>query len=344
MTIARGRLVDTSVTRWYHCITRCVRRALLLSEGAENRKDWIERRLAELAEIFAVGVGGFAVLDNHLHILIRIDPETAANWSDEEVVSRWGKLFPPRGKDRKPLELPKEWVQKQLDNQIWVAKTRERLHNLGWFMKCLKEPLARMANREDGVKGAFFEGRFKSVAVLDEEALLATCVYIDLNPVAAGIAPVPETSPHTSIKQRVDHVRKQQRFGDLEAARISSAMASERAGKLEEGHWLCPIEDRRRFDSSREGMIEGFGIGSYLLLLDYTGRMFRDGKASINEGLAEVFTRLGTDGEMWRVRIQHLRIGRFLGRYFASTRDRLRQVATQIGRHHLANLAACPTR
>ena len=74
-------------------------------------------------------------------------------------------------------------------------------------MKCLKEPLARLANRQDQTRGAFFEGRFKSVAILDEESLLATCAYIDLNPVAAGIAKVPEKSPHTSINQRVEAVR-----------------------------------------------------------------------------------------------------------------------------------------
>ena len=55
-------------------------------------------------------------------------------------------------------------------------------------MKCLKEPLSRLANRQDQARGAFFEGRFKSVAILDEQSLLAVCACIDLNPVAAGIA------------------------------------------------------------------------------------------------------------------------------------------------------------
>ena len=96
MTIARAHLVDPAVTRWYHCITRCVRRAFLLGEGASDRKVWIEKRLRELAEIFAVAVGGFSVLDNHLHVLVRLDPEVAQGWSDEEVVRRWGRLFPPR--------------------------------------------------------------------------------------------------------------------------------------------------------------------------------------------------------------------------------------------------------
>jgi hypothetical protein len=59
-------LVDVSVTRWYHCITRCVRRALLLGERPNDPKEWLERRLEGPSEIFAVAVGGFSVLDNHL--------------------------------------------------------------------------------------------------------------------------------------------------------------------------------------------------------------------------------------------------------------------------------------
>ncbi len=83
MTIARAHLIDPSVTRWYHCITRCVRRAFLLGEGESDRKAWIDRRLRELAEIFSISVAGFSVMDNHLHVLARLDPQVAAGWSDE---------------------------------------------------------------------------------------------------------------------------------------------------------------------------------------------------------------------------------------------------------------------
>ncbi len=59
MTISRSRLVDATVSRWYHCIARCVRRAHLMGdEAAPERKDWIENRLEELDQIFAVSVGG----------------------------------------------------------------------------------------------------------------------------------------------------------------------------------------------------------------------------------------------------------------------------------------------
>ena len=162
MTMARAHLVDPSVTRWYHCVTRCVRRAFLLGEGegADDRKLWIERRLQELADIFAVAVGGFSVMDNHLHVLVRLDPDVAKGWSDEQVVRRWGALFPPRDKSRQALPVSESWVQWRLKDEPWVAMARTRLQSLSWFMKCLKEPLSRLANRQDKTRGAFFEGRF----------------------------------------------------------------------------------------------------------------------------------------------------------------------------------------
>jgi hypothetical protein len=101
---------------------------------------------------------------------------------------------------------PADQLLAQLADDILLA-ARERLQSLSWFMKCLKEPLARLANKQDQTRGAFFEERFKSIAILDEESLLATCAYIDLNPVAAGIVEVPEKSPHTSITQRVKSVK-----------------------------------------------------------------------------------------------------------------------------------------
>ncbi len=208
-------------------------------------------------------------------------------------------------------------------------------------MKCLKEPLFRLANRQDQTRGAFFEGRFKSVVILDEESLLATCAYIDLNPVRASIAPAPETSPHTSIKQRVEHVQQKGRTDDLKAAEAGSVAGSQAAG-LEEGLWLCPVEDRRQLGSCREGMVEGFSLGNYLLLVDYTGRIFREGKAAISAELAGILERLGSSAESWQARLQKLAGGRLLGRFFAASRARLRELAARLGVHRLANMGGCP--
>jgi hypothetical protein len=281
-------------------------------------------------------------MDNHLHVLVRLDPEIANRWSDEEVVRRWGRLFPPRDKSRQPLPVSNNWVEWRLKDTTWVAKARERLQSLSWFMKCLKEPLSRMANREEKVRGAFFEGRFKSVAVLDEESLLAVCAYIDLNPVSAGIAKVPEASEHTSIKERVEHVKSQGRTKDLKKAGKGSVAGSTAAAGLEESHWLCPIEDRRRFGSAREGMVDGFSLGNYLILVDYTGRLFREGKASLSREVAGILERIGTTADMWRARLEKLSKGRLLGRFFAASRQRLREVAGRLRLKRASNLSGCP--
>ena len=344
MAIARAKLVDLTVTRWYHCVSRCVRKAFLLGEGDHNRREWLENRLEELAEIFAVAVGGFAVMHNHLHVLLRLDPEVAQGWSDLEVVQRWGRLFPPRDKFRQPIPVTDQWIQSHLGDAHWIATARQRLQNIGWFMKCLKEPLSRLANRQDKTRGTFFEGRFKSVAVVDEEALLKICVYIDLNPVAAKVATTPETSNFTSIKQRVGHVEAQGKTAELAAAEGGSVTGSRASAGLEESLWLCPIEDRRGLDSVRVGMIQGFSLGSYVKLVEYTGRLFRQGKASISAELAGIFERLGFTAETWGDAMGKLRGERLLGRIFAASRIKLRAIAKQLGVRHLVNLTGCPLR
>jgi REP element-mobilizing transposase RayT len=212
MTTARKVLVNPTLTSFYHCISRCVRRAFLCGEGNEHRKQWIEDRLRELAGVFAIDVCGFSVMDNHLHVLLRLNLVKAQAWSAEEIARRWLVLCPPRGIDGNPLILTKSWIADRAKDSVWIEERRRRLCDLGWLMKLLKEPISRRANKEDNCTGAFFEGRFKSVAILDEASLLATCAYIDLNPVAAGIAATPEKSPHTSAKARVDHCKAQEKL------------------------------------------------------------------------------------------------------------------------------------
>src|SRR3974390_2802613 len=111
------------------------------------------------------------------------------------------------------------------------------------------------------------------------------------------------------------------------------------AAGLGETLWLCPIEDRRTVDSSREGMLEGFSLGKYLLLVDYTGRLFREGKAAISSELGAILERLGSSAENWQARLWKLAGGRLLGRFFAATRSRLREAAQRLGVQRLANLA-----
>jgi len=343
MTVARSQLVDVSVTRYYHCISRCVRRAFLCGEGFEHRKQWIEDRLETLAGCFGVSVCGFSVMGNHLHVLVRLDTDEAESWSAEEVIRRWIVAYPPKTAKGKEIEVSQAWIDHHAKDEKRVQLLRERLANLGWFMKALKEPLARMANKEDECKGTFWESRYKSIAILDEEALLATCAYIDLNPVAAGIAAAPESSPHTSVRRRVQHVEAKGKLADLKAAESGSVAGSRVAGEVEQDLWLCPVEDRRRQGSQREGMLEGFSLGNYLLLVDYTSRLCRQGKARVSRRMASILDRLGTNASAWAERIQGLfSKTRLLGSYFTTDRERLRQLAKNQGVHHLDNLASIP--
>jgi len=351
MTTARCELVDVSVTRWYHCLSRCVRGGFLMGEGFEDRKQWIEDRLELLDSAFSVSIGGFAIMDNHLHVLCRLNPDEASGWSDEDVARRWLKVFPPKTLKLDDPKVVRAWVDQQTADAKRIQVLRERLQDLGWFMKSLKEPLSRMANKQDGCRGAFWEARYKSIAILDTEALLATCAYIDLNPLAAGIAETPESSPHTSISQRVGHVREQGKIECLKAARDGSVAGSKAAGDIEQSHWLVPLEDRRshangnsnansQANSVREGMLETFSLGSYLLLVDYTGRLFRNGKANMNAGVKEVFERLGTSCEFWSDRIKKMLSSRDLrGSYFAANSEKVVELGGQRGKRAL-NL--CP--
>ena len=70
-------------------------------------------------------------------------------------------------------------------------------------MKYLKQPIALAANREDKCKGHFFEQRFYSGALLDDEAVLAAMCYVDLNPVRARIARSIEDCRDSAIQERL---------------------------------------------------------------------------------------------------------------------------------------------
>ena len=178
---------------------------------------------------------------------------------------------------------------------------------------------------------------------LDEEALLATCAYIDLNPVAAGVAKTPETSPHTSVRQRVQHAIERGKLKELQSTPNGLLVRSCSASDFEQDHWLCPLEDRRRLGGVREGMLESFSLGAYLVLVDYTSRICRQEKARVSTELASILDRLDTSGEIWSERMQQLfaRGSRLPGTFFASTRQRLESVAAARGLHHLGNLAGC---
>jgi hypothetical protein len=124
------------------------------------------RTPAKLAGIFAIDVAAYAVMSNHFHVVVRIDRERALGWSVEEVLRRWTKLFSgPLLVTRCLSEARAEMCAAEIAETEALAETyRARLHDLSWLMRTLNEYIARQANAEDGVKGRFWEGRFKGQA------------------------------------------------------------------------------------------------------------------------------------------------------------------------------------
>jgi REP element-mobilizing transposase RayT len=207
----RYRQVSIDDTPYYHCISRCVRRAFLCGSDPatgfdfEHRRQWIVDRIKLVCSVFAIDLCAYAVMSNHYHVVVRINADEVEQWSDEKVAQHWMQIFPGSLLMHQYLtnaDLTK--AELKCVAELFVT-WRERLSNLSWFMRCINEPIARMANAEDHCTGRFWEGRFKSQALLDERALLACMAYVDLNPIRAAMAKNPEQSDYTSIQERIEH-------------------------------------------------------------------------------------------------------------------------------------------
>jgi hypothetical protein len=99
MTTVRKQLISLTDTPYYHCISRCVRRAFLCGEDKstgqnfDHRRGWVEDKLLVLSQIFAIDVCAYAIMSNHTHTVLFVDEATAKVWTAEEVLERWHQLF-----------------------------------------------------------------------------------------------------------------------------------------------------------------------------------------------------------------------------------------------------------
>jgi REP element-mobilizing transposase RayT len=336
---ARRELVREGEVGVFHCVQRCVRRAFLCGDDRasgqsfEHRRAWIRGRLEDLAGAFAVEVCGYAVMANHLHVIVRVRPDLAATWSPEELAQRWWRLHPSRrDATGEPAAAGPEELEAILaaraGGEQRVLELRSRLSSLSWFMGHLAEPIARRANKEDRCTGRFWEGRFKSQALLDEAAMVACALYVGLNPIRAGLATTPETSAFTAEKDRIDARQAIAALravggdaaGSLASAEAVGAREMSRAGspaspvvkalptegnrpletplallrqQARRAEWLCPI-------GATSGYLPSLDLDRYLTLLDWTGRQLASGKpGAIPAGLPPILERLRLDVNRW---------------------------------------------
>jgi REP element-mobilizing transposase RayT len=290
MTRARRELVSLESTPYYHCVSRCVRRAFLCGDDQyskqnfDHRRQWILDRLKQLANVFAIDIAAYAIMSNHYHVIVRIDRERALAWSDDEVIDHWCQLFSgavivERWRSGEPISKAEEMVVASM-----ISTWRQRLHDLGWFMRCLNEHIARLSNQEDGCKGRFWEGRFKSQALLDERALLTCMTYVDLNPIRANLAKTPEASDFTSIQERIKAFANPRRTRQpVSKGKVSHLM--EFGGN----------ESKKKPENTIS-----FHLDDYIALVDWTGRAIRnDKRGSIPQNLPPVFERLNMSPDDW---------------------------------------------
>lgn len=276
MTVPRSEKINLNATTYYHVMSRCVRRSFLCGYDSASQKDyshrktWIVSRLKFLSSIFAIEVCAYAVMSNHFHLVLHVNDKMVKNWTHKEVVERWKLLCPQNAKLYQHLTAKVE---------LW----RERLESVSWFMKFLNEYIARAVNAEDEVRGHFWESRFKSQALLDHEAVLSAMVYVDLNPVRAGIAKTPELSDYTSIQERIKC--------------LTTNSTSSTRDRNNQPISLKPfiVEKRRPVNAI------DFELKDYLELVDITGRVFREDKfaATIPEELPSILSRLAIQPNRW---------------------------------------------
>lgn len=337
MTRARNQQIDAGTTPYYHCISRCVRRAFLCGEDSfsgqsyEHRKEWVVERLGELGEVFAIDICAYAVMSNHYHLVLRIDEAMATGLDDEAVMERWGRLhsLPSLIERYRRGGLDTE-AEKERAREI-IAVWRGRLCDISWFMRGLNEHLARRANEEDGCKGRFWEGRFKSQALLDEAAVLTCMSYVDLNPVRAGLAELPEDSDFTSIQQRI-----------RELAARSDADESDSDNRAEmpqppEGLAGVPLAALSPGKADAHPSAIGFALTDYLELLDWSGRVLREGKRGVLDAEAPpILERLGLNPERFLAHIG----GRTPteGPTMLGRADHIQDAARELGRRFIKGL------
>ncbi len=299
MTRPRKDLISLSDTPFYHITSRCVRRAFLCGvdhysgRNYEHRRQWIVDRIRLLSSLFAIDVCAYAVMNNHYHLVLKLCPEQLDGLNTDQIIERWcalfkGPLLVQRYRSGETLS-PAEKATVSNIVEVW----RKKLASISWFMRCMNQTIARQANREDQCTGKFWECRFSSQALKTEEALLSCMVYVDLNPVRAGIAERPENSEYTSIQERINPafnlkqaVKRQARFGDL----------------LEFKSTLKPL---LHFEGSEKSATQAgilYTLQGYLELVDWTGRIIRnDQQGFVDAELPPILERLQTSPDQWLI-------------------------------------------
>jgi hypothetical protein len=290
----------------YHVWSRCVRRALLCGidpytgHDYSHRRDWIRDFEERLASLFGLEIGFHAELANHIHLVLRTRPDVVETWTDEEVARRMMTVYRlVKSKDGESIrEVTDDEVASEISDPERVVVLRKRLSSLSNFMQALCEHVALRANREDHTSGHFWEERFGARNLASESAVLVCAIYVDLNQIRAGEALTPEASTHTSAYDRIE-ARKARANGETTDGTPADRWMCEFTLDERSEAYTGPIRSKTPWRASDKGLLP-IEFEDYLALLDYTGRIPRDGKrGAIPANLAPILDRLGINQGLW---------------------------------------------
>lgn len=249
-----------------------------------HRRQWVLRRLELLASCFAIDLGFFAILSNHLHLVIRTSPRGVKRMGACEVARRWLLAYPgQRILSDEVLEPSEKAVRRLAADKRRIKTIRKRLSDVSWYMSALKEPLARRANAEDRCDGHFWAKRFGCRAVHGENGLLVVGMYNDLNIVRAGEAPLPHVSPYCSAGLRFQAASQDR----------SVPWLAELTLQIDQND-KDPAEGGRR--ATDQGLLE-MSREEYERLLTWAGTVPRRGKKAIPTELARLVASHGVQPE-----------------------------------------------
>ncbi|GAB5406350.1 MAG: hypothetical protein Aurels2KO_45810 [Aureliella sp.] len=286
-----------------------------------------------LASCFGIDVLTYAIMSNHMHVILRNRPDVVAQWTDEEVALRWLRVFPGRRLDEQLAEPTESDVKTLAGNVDRLTEIRTRLADISWFMRALSEPIARLANKQDQCTGRFWEGRFKAQRIADEAGLLACAMYVDLNPIKAAMAESPEGARHTSAYDRLHAERGSQiKSAALDLVPVSNEQAAEEiktktvaerkrlraekrrnptGNRTRRDGWLAPLSLGKKLANDPELHRDGFrasnkgflslSLQNYLTLLRWTARQRAEESVdTVPKALRLILSSIGIDASMWR--------------------------------------------